>query len=121
MKNNYCRLTEDEVEELNIPNDFKGFFLSPFQFNLENGFVKVPEDCFIEMIEELVHYAKTKEPSKGKELNRMGNPQMVQGVDSSGYSVTYLGGGEMALIDSEGNIKMFRFRLDESEEQKDLR
>ena len=49
MKNDYCELSQDQIHAL--PDRFKGFLLSPFQFNLRNGMVAVPEDTFKEMID----------------------------------------------------------------------
>lgn len=49
MKNDFCDLSQDEIH--NLPDRFKGFLLSPFQFNKSNGFVMVPEDSFKEMID----------------------------------------------------------------------
>lgn len=48
MKNNFCTMSEEEIALL--PERFKGFFLSPFQHNLQRGYVMVPEDVFKEMI-----------------------------------------------------------------------
>lgn len=48
MKNDYCNLSYDEIKS--VPQRFKGFFLSPFQYNLRNGMVLVPDDTFKEMI-----------------------------------------------------------------------
>jgi len=55
MKNNYCRLSQEDIRKL--PERFHGFFLSPFQHNLRNGFIQVPEDSFQEMIDLLTQAA----------------------------------------------------------------
>lgn len=55
MKNNYCDLTREQIEA--VPERFKGFFESPFQYNLRNEFVAVPEDTFREMIAIIAEYA----------------------------------------------------------------
>jgi hypothetical protein len=60
MKNDYCELTYEQIAAL--PERFKGFLFSPFQFNLSNGYVGVPEDTFKEMIDIITEYA-TREAS----------------------------------------------------------
>lgn len=55
MKNTYCRLSQEEIRKL--PERFQGFFLSPFQYNLRNEFILVPEDSFQEMIDLLTEAA----------------------------------------------------------------
>jgi hypothetical protein len=55
MKNDYCKLTQEDIVAL--PDRFKGFLLSPFQHNLRNGCVLVPEDAFEEMIAIIAEYA----------------------------------------------------------------
>jgi hypothetical protein len=55
MKNNYCRLSQEDIKKL--PERFQGFFLSPFQYNLRNEFILVPEDSFQEMIDLLTDAA----------------------------------------------------------------
>jgi len=55
MKNDYCALTMEQIKS--VPERFKGFLLSPFQFNLRNGYVLVPEDSFKEMIDIIAEYA----------------------------------------------------------------
>jgi len=55
MKNTYCALSQKQINAL--PERFKGFLLSPFQFNLRNGMVAVPEDTFKEMIDIITEYA----------------------------------------------------------------
>lgn len=55
MKNNYCDLTRQQINA--VPERFKGFFLSPFQFNLRGGMVAVPEDTFKKMIDIIAEYA----------------------------------------------------------------
>lgn len=56
MKNDYCKLSQDEIRAL--PKRFLGFLLSPFQFNLRGGMVAVPEDTFKEMIDIIAEYAQ---------------------------------------------------------------
>jgi len=53
--NDYCKLSNAEIRAL--PERFLGFLLSPFQFNLRNGMVAVPEDTFSEMIDIIAEYA----------------------------------------------------------------
>ena len=55
MKNNYCALSQEEIHRL--PERFKGYLLSPFQFNLFFGLVHVPEEKFREMIALIAEYA----------------------------------------------------------------
>lgn len=55
MKNTYCRLSNADIRKL--PERFHGFFMSPFQFNLRNGYILVPEDSFQEMIDLLTQAA----------------------------------------------------------------
>lgn len=55
MKNSYCALSNKEISAL--PKRFQGFLLSPFQFNLCDGMVAVPEDTFKEMIDIITEYA----------------------------------------------------------------
>lgn len=56
MKNDYCSLSQEEINAL--PERFKGFLLSPFQHNLQRGYVQVPEDSFKEMIDLIAEYAQ---------------------------------------------------------------
>lgn len=55
MKNEYCELPQKEIRAL--PPRFQGFLLSPFQWNLREGMVAVPEDTFKEMIDIITEYA----------------------------------------------------------------
>jgi hypothetical protein len=55
MKNSYCELSNKQI--LALPERFRGFLLSPFQFNLRNGMVTVPEDTFQDMIDVIAEYA----------------------------------------------------------------
>lgn len=55
MKNKYCDLPQAEIHKL--PERFKGFLLSGFQYNLKDGFILVPEDTFKEMIDIIAEYA----------------------------------------------------------------
>lgn len=57
MKNDFCDLSQQDINNLEIPNDLKGFLLSPFQFGKGNGVVPVPVDAFKEMIDYLTQYA----------------------------------------------------------------
>jgi len=57
MKNDYCKLSREEIKA--TPKRFWGFFLSPFQFNLRNGMVAVPEDTFEEMVAIIAEYAQS--------------------------------------------------------------
>ena len=56
MKNNYCDLEQEEIHKL--PEKYQGFLLSPFQFNVQNGMVAVPEDTFKKMIDVITEKAK---------------------------------------------------------------
>ncbi|HXU93212.1 MAG TPA: hypothetical protein VFP33_06095 [Gallionella sp.] len=56
MKNNYCKLSNEEIRKL--PERFLGFLLSPFQYNLRNEMVVIPEDTFQEMIDIIAEYAQ---------------------------------------------------------------
>lgn len=55
MKNEYCTLSQEQINRL--PDRFKGYLLSPFQFNLHYEHVHVPEDTFREMIALIAEYA----------------------------------------------------------------
>jgi hypothetical protein len=55
LKNNYCDLSHQQIRAL--PERFQGLLLSPFQFNLRDGMVAVPEDAFKEMIDLIAEYA----------------------------------------------------------------
>ncbi len=57
MKNNYCDLSEKEI--LKLPEDVHGLLLSPFHFNLKDGYILVPEDTFKNMIDAIVKYTKS--------------------------------------------------------------
>jgi len=57
MKNDFCDLLQQDINSLEIPNDLKGFLLSPFQFGKGNGVIPVPVDAFKEMIDYLSQYA----------------------------------------------------------------
>ena len=58
MKNNYCPLPQDDINNLNVPSDLKGLLLSPFQHNLRDGFVIVPEDSFRDFVICTTEYLK---------------------------------------------------------------
>lgn len=55
MKNSYCKLSNEQIKKL--PERFLGFMLSPFQYNLRNEMVFVPEDTLQEMIDIIAEYA----------------------------------------------------------------
>ena len=56
MKNDYCDLAREEIERL--PEQVRGILMSPFQFTVEGGYVRVPEDTFKHMIELITNFAK---------------------------------------------------------------
>lgn len=58
MKNDFCELSQSEIHALQIPDEVKGFLLSPFQFSQQNGFVYVPIESFKEMIDLITAHAK---------------------------------------------------------------
>lgn len=58
MKNDFCDLSQREIHDLKIPDEVKGFLLSPFQFSQENGFVYVPIESFKELIGLITAHAK---------------------------------------------------------------
>lgn len=58
MKNDFCDLSQGEIHALQIPDEVKGFLLSPFQFSQQNGFVYVPIESFKEMIDLIAAHAK---------------------------------------------------------------
>ena len=49
MKNDFCDLNEAVINRL--PRRYIGFLASPFQFNVQGGFVLVPTDTFKEMVD----------------------------------------------------------------------
>jgi hypothetical protein len=59
MKNSYCDLSEKEIK--NLPEKYQPFLFSPFQFNLKNGFILVPEDTFKNMIDLITEIAIEKQ------------------------------------------------------------
>lgn len=65
MKNDYCELSLEEITAL--PERFHGFLMSPFQYNLKDGFILVPEDAFKEMIDIIVECARAAIPASNKE------------------------------------------------------
>jgi hypothetical protein len=56
MKNNFCDLSESQINGLPIPDEVKGILLSPFQHNRMGGFVHVPEETFKEMIDAITRF-----------------------------------------------------------------
>lgn len=58
MKNDFCDLPQRDIAALDVPDAVKGFLLSPFQFNRQNGYVLVPEDSFKEMIDIITEHAQ---------------------------------------------------------------
>lgn len=61
MKNDFCDLPQADIYALNIPLDMKGFLLSPFHLNQQNGYVLVPTDAFKELIGLITEYAILKD------------------------------------------------------------
>lgn len=61
MKNDFCDLPQAEIFALKIPIDMKGFLLSPFQFNQQNGCVLVPSEAFKQLIDFITEYAILKD------------------------------------------------------------
>ena len=55
MKNNFCRLPQEQIQKLNVP--YVGLLLSPFHLNVRGGFVLVPEDAFQEMTDVITNAA----------------------------------------------------------------
>jgi hypothetical protein len=72
VKNEFCDLPQAEIFALNIPLDMKGFLLSPFHLNQQNGYVLVPAEAFKELIDLITEYAILKdgqsEPNAGKTI-----------------------------------------------------
>lgn len=68
MKNDFCDLPQAEIYALNIPIEMKGFLLSPFHLNQQNGYVLVPTDAFKELIGLITEYAILKD-SQSKHSN----------------------------------------------------
>jgi hypothetical protein len=59
MKNDFCDMTQDEIQGLNVPNRMKGLLLSGFQHNRDGrGYVMVPEDTFKEFTDCTAGYLK---------------------------------------------------------------
>ena len=56
MKNDYCDLPHEDIERL--PEQVRGLLLSPFQFTVEGGYVRVPEDTFKHMIDLITNFSK---------------------------------------------------------------
>lgn len=58
MKNEFCELSRREIDALLVPISVQGFLLSPFQFNVRDGFVLVPTEAFKDMIGLITEHAK---------------------------------------------------------------
>lgn len=56
MKNDYCDLPREEIERL--PEQVRGILMSPFQFTVEGGYVRVPEDTFKHMVDLITNFSK---------------------------------------------------------------
>ena len=46
MKNDFCDIDEKELMAMTIPPIAVGLLTSPFQFNVEGAYVKVPTETF---------------------------------------------------------------------------
>lgn len=57
MKNDFCELSRKEIDALHIPINVQGFLLSPFQFNVRDGFVLVPTEAFEDLISLITQHA----------------------------------------------------------------
>lgn len=56
MKNDYCDLSLEEIERL--PAQVRGILMSPFQFTLDGGYLRVPEDTFKHMIDLITNFSE---------------------------------------------------------------
>lgn len=61
MKNNFCDLPQKQIQNLNIPVEIKGLLLSPFQFNDDGKWVRVPRETFKEFVDVVTAYALKKD------------------------------------------------------------
>lgn len=57
MKNDYCSLPQQAIQDLKVSDDVKGVLLSPFQWNERNGYIMVPLDTFKDMTDAITAYA----------------------------------------------------------------
>jgi len=59
MKNDYCKLPQEEINQLKIPDKIMGLLRSPFQFNAKiGGYIMIPEDTFQDFVDVTTEYAK---------------------------------------------------------------
>lgn len=66
MKNAFCDLSEDEIAQ--VPNRYKGFLLTPFQFAQRFGFVMVSPDNFKALIDIVAEAAVAATPAPNEVL-----------------------------------------------------
>ena len=73
MKNAYCKLSEDEIRQLNIPNNLKGLLWAPFEWNLKNGYIMVPEDAFQDFVDITTEYLQSLSTQNNSKSNETKN------------------------------------------------
>jgi hypothetical protein len=56
MKNDFCDLDEMQLRELEIPPLATGLLTSPFQFNVEGHYVRVPVETFKQFTDVVTAY-----------------------------------------------------------------
>jgi hypothetical protein len=56
MKNEFCKLTEDELYTMTIPDIATGLLTSPFQFNRVGSWVTVPVETFQQFTDVVTAY-----------------------------------------------------------------
>lgn len=60
MKNTFCKLDEEELQKLDIPEMAEGLLTSPFQNNIKNGWVMVPIETFQQFTDVVTEYVLIK-------------------------------------------------------------
>lgn len=64
MKNDFCDLDETRLREMAIPEIATGLLTSPFQFNVEGGWVRVPVETFKQFTDVVTAYVVAANPGQ---------------------------------------------------------
>jgi len=69
MKNDFCDLDETILREMEIPPLAIGLLTSPFQHNVEGGWVSIPLDTFKQFTDCVTAYVVAANPGQNAEVS----------------------------------------------------
>jgi hypothetical protein len=64
MKNEFCDIDEKRLHKMEIPEIATGLLTSPFQFNVEGRYVRVPVETFKQFTDVVTAYVLAANPGQ---------------------------------------------------------